>query len=118
MFEKGDVVKYIGDSQRWKNKEFTIVNDPVQRDRSVLHCIRNNMTYFRIFTTDQVEKVESIPKFQTGTIVDVKTLIYNDPNRIGIIKLSNHLGSIVRYPLGGFAHREDYIPNSRLRLSK
>jgi hypothetical protein len=118
MFKKGDVVKYKGNVQSWKDKEFTVVEKYRSSGTNAWFCIRNGMSYSKVLHEDCLELVESIPKFSTGAIVDMKSVGLNTLIKTAIVQLSNHMGSIVRYPMNPDGHNEVYVPNSRLRIPK
>jgi hypothetical protein len=118
MIKKGDVVKYKGSVHAWKDKEFTVIERYGNLGYCAWYCIRNGMSYSKLLHEDQFELVESIPKFLIGSIVDMKSVGLNAQIKTAIIQSSNHMGSIVRYPMDYDGHHEVYVPNSRLRKSK
>lgn len=116
MFNPGDLVRYVGTSYSgYRNGVFTVMGK-YPHDQNKYMCIRARMTYNRHFKETDLERVDSIPKFEAGDLIELKRS-YGDS--VGIVLASNHLGSIIRFAdQWGGAHKERFVTNRNIRIIK
>ena len=118
MFNSGDLIKYNGKIARYRTgRPFTVVEKYPYRD-DVYSCIRSGMTYTRQFKEEDIELLETIPKFSLGDAVEIThNGVYRQYNVVGVIMASNQAGSIVRFA-DEYQHNSLYMPNSKVRKIK